>query len=143
MTDRDYIKMPCDKIVKSRFTLTKEIMLTQRPFDVYSNIHVYCEALETWKNSQIFDLSLAKALKSGKKAGIVVFLHKYSSSSTQSIPLHSKLAGFVDLLSRSPSISNELAPIKHAHYVHLILINIVHQFCFWSPKLVVVTAIVN
>ena len=143
MTDRDYIKMPCDKIVKSRFTLTKEIMLTQRPFDVYSNIQVYCKALETWKNSQIFDLSLAKGLKLGKKAGIVVFLPKYSSSSTQSIPLHSKMAGFVDLISRSPSISNELAPIKHAHYVHLILINIVHQFCFWSPKLVVVTAIVN
>ena len=47
MTDRDYIKMPCDKIVKSRFTLTKEIMLTQRPFNVYSNIQVYCKALET------------------------------------------------------------------------------------------------
>ena len=67
MTDRDYIKMSCDKIVKSRFTLTKEIMLTQRPFDVYSNIQVYCKALETWRNPQIFDLSLAKALKLGKK----------------------------------------------------------------------------
>lgn len=140
----DYIKMPCDKIFKCRFTLNKEIMLTQRPFDVYSNIHVYCKALETWKNPQIFDLSLAKALKSGKKkSGIVVFLHKYSSSSTQSIPHHSKLVDFVDLLSWSPSISNELAPVKQAHYVHLILINIVYQFCFWSPKLIVVTANVN
>ena len=108
MTDLDYIKMPCDKIVKSRFTLTKEIMLTQRPFDVYSNIHVYCKALETWKNSQIFDLSLAKALKSGKKNRnciistqiFIIFYTKYYSSfkagrfrrSSLQVPIHLKRA---------------------------------------------------
>ena len=108
MTDRDYIKMPCDKIVKSRFTLTKEIMLTQRPFDVYSNIQVYCKALETWKNSQIFDLSLAKALKSGKKNRnciistqiFIIFYTKYASSfkagrfrrSSLQVPIHLKRA---------------------------------------------------
>ena len=106
MTDRDYIKMPCDKIVKSHFTLTKEIMLTQRPFDVYSNIHVYCKALETWKNSQIFDLSLAKGLKLGKKSRncsistqiFIIFYIKYYSSfkagrfrrSSLQVPIHLK-----------------------------------------------------
>ena len=109
----DYIKMPCDKIVKCRITLNKEIMLTQRSL-IY--IQIYTAKPQKLKKTRMFEISIVKALKSGKK----------SSSCTISIPHHSKQVGFVDLLSWSPSISNELAPFKHAHYVHLILINIVH-----------------